>query len=459
MQGWCVENAQLSIVASDPQGFPLTITGTAGQPFSCGASCIVALPEGTGTTSFTISSTSGRTASGSLNWKYDASLPTSAVQFDGTAGANGWYVSAVTVSGIGTDTVSGMATLEVSVNGGAWQPSVILLDGVYRVQSRSTDNAGWEMLSAVQTVRVDTLKPELEMVPDQTKGGKDYFHRAVTVSLKGTDAGSGVARVEYRLDGGNWVNATSLTISTDGGHGLEGRVTDNAGNVTWKVIPVYIDTIPPVAAFVLPVPNSTAIESGTVLVGGNASDIGSGVERVELSLDQGKTWQTLPLVNEIWNYNWDTLNIPNGRYQVIARAWDIAGNVQSPVASITLVVDNQVPDKATATLPAFTDIPLTATYTSTPTPSPTTTITATPTHHIQPTQTITTTPRPTTTATPVSVSTRTEKPLLLWPTVGLIGILTALASASLTDHRPQALRMIGKTFHQIVAQKKLDAGE
>lgn len=419
----------------------------------------MALPEGTGTTSFTISSTSGRTASGSLNWKYDASLPTSTVQLNGTAGANGWYISAVTVSGIGTDTVSGMATLEVSVNGGAWQPSVILLDGVYRVQSRSTDNAGWEMLSAVQTVRVDTLKPELEMVPDQTKGGKDYFHRAVTVSLKGTDGGSGVARVEYRLDGGNWVNANSLTISTDGGHGLEGRVTDNAGNVTWKVIPVYIDTIPPVAAFVLPVPNSTVIESGTVLVGGNASDIGSGVDRVELSLDQGKTWMTLPLVNQIWNYEWNTLNIPNGRYPVIARAWDIAGNVQSPVASITVIVDNRVPDKATATLPFVTNISLTLTSTKTSTPTPTTTITTTLTPHIQPTQTMTVTPTPTATAAPVSASTPIGKPISFWPTVGLIGFLMALASASLTDRRPQALRFIGQTCNQIVVQHKLDDGE
>ena len=78
-------------------------------------------------------------------------------------------------------------------------------------------------------------------------------------------------------------------------------------------------------------------------MGGNVFDVGSGVERVELSLDQGKTWQTLPIVNEIWRYDWVTLGLPNGEYVVTARGWDIAGNVQSPGTSITLIVDNQGP--------------------------------------------------------------------------------------------------------------------
>ena len=39
------------------------------------------------------------------------------------------------------------------------------------------------------------------------------------------------------------------------------------------------------------------------------------------------------------------------------------------------------------------------------------------------------------------------------------GLLMALASVSLTDRRPQALRRMMQTFNQIVAQKKLDDGE
>jgi hypothetical protein len=420
----------------------------------------VALPEGTGTAIFTVTSTSGRSTSGSLDWKYDASLPTSAVNLNGTAGANGWYISALTVSGIGTDAVSGIAALEVSVDGGVWQPSATLPDGVYQVQSRSVDNAGWETLSAVQTVRVDTVKPGLVMLPSGTKGGGDFFRSAVTVSLTGTDAGSGVAQVEYRLDGNNWVQANSLTISTDGGHGLEGRVTDNAGNQTDGAIAVHIDTIPPVAAFIMPAPDSITTVAEAISLGGNVSDVGSGVEMVELSLDQGKTWRTLPLVNEIWRYDWVTLNIPNGRYQVIARAWDIAGNVQSPGTSVTLIVDNRPSGEKTTVVPVVTSITLTVTPTRTSTPSPTPTVTVTSTRPIQPTQTVTVAPTPTVAATLAPpVSNPVGKPLALWPVVGLIGLLMALASASLSDHRPQALRRIRQTFDQIVAQNKHGDGE
>jgi hypothetical protein len=134
-----------------------------------------------------------------------------------------------------------------------------------------------------------------------------------------------------------------LTISTDGDHGLEGRATDNAGNQTTTVTVVHIDTIPPVATFIMPSPDSTTQVQEAISLGGNVFDVGSGVERVELSLDEGKTWQTLHLVNEIWRYDWVTLGIPNGQYRVVARAWDLAGNVQTPGTSTTLIVDNRPP--------------------------------------------------------------------------------------------------------------------
>ena len=275
-------------------------------------------------------------------------------------------------------------------------------------------------------------------------------------------------------------------------------------------------------------------------MGGNVFDVGSGVERVELSLDQGKTWQTLPIVNEIWRYDWVTLGLPNGEYVVTARGWDIAGNVQSPGTSITLIVDNRGPfvdvqdrwfiwesgflherernglsvdsvnitirdpqrrwpdlvqeyspgqapklitwdrrfadgtlapageydviatardvyghqasDRGTIVVPLVIPATLTATSTLTATPSPQPTETALPTRQVQPTKMVVATAMPVASATPAPVAVAAAKPFSLWPVAGLIGMLLALSSASLTDHRPQALRRIGQTFDQIVAQ-------
>ena len=539
--GWCVQYARLILNASDPQGFAVTISGNTGSgPISCEASCVVNLPEGQGTAVFTATSASGRSASGNRAWKYDASSPTVTLQVNGTLGLNGWYVSPVALSATGTDAVSGIAGMAVSVDGGPWQPSVALADGIYTVQARTVDNAGWETLSTAQTVRVDTLKPDLNMLPAGTKGGGDYFRSAVTVSLAATDSLSGVALVEYRLDGGSWVQGNSLTILTDGDHDMEGRATDFAGNVTLHAIVVHIDTIPPVATFIMPPDGSTTTIQESVSMGGKVSDVGSGVERVELSLDQGRTWQTLPIVNEIWRYDWVTLGIPNGTYVVTARGWDIAGNVQSPGTSITLIVDNHGPfvdvqdrwfiwesgflrvrerngisvdsvsvtirdpqrrwpdvvheyapgsapkvitwdrrfadgtlapvgeydviavardvyghqasDRGTIVVPLVIPATLTATPTLTATLSPHPTETVMPTRQIQPTKTAVATPMPAASATPEPVVVAAAKPFSLWPVAGLIGMLLALTSASLTDHRPQALRRIQQTVDQIVAQ-------
>jgi hypothetical protein len=330
--------------AADPQGFSLSISGSAGiVPISCGASCIVNLPEGSGTAWFTVTSGSGRTASGSQVWKYDASLPTSAVQLDGSTGASGWYVSAVNVSGVGTDSVSGVDTVAISINGGAWQPTAALTDGIYQVRSQVVDQAGWNTLSPVQTVRVDTTKPSLTLTASGTRGSGDFFRSAVTVSLVAEDAGSGVALVEYRIDGQDWVAGSSATIATDGDHGVEGRVTDRAGNVTLSGTVVHIDTISPVATFMMPAPGSTMLAKDVMRLGGKVSDVGSGAAGVELSLDSGKTWQALTLVNEIWRYDWYTTPLSNGLYPVIARARDSAGNVQSPGTTVTILAANHPP--------------------------------------------------------------------------------------------------------------------
>ena len=56
---------------------------------------------------------------------------------------------------------------------------------------------------------------------------------------------SSVALVEYRLDGGSWVQGNSLTVLADDDQDLGSRAIDFAGNVTVRAIVVRIDAIPP----------------------------------------------------------------------------------------------------------------------------------------------------------------------------------------------------------------------
>ncbi len=530
--GWCMRGARLLLNASDPQGYSVTINGNAGSlPITCGASCQVNLPEGLGTATFTATSASGRAASGNLAWKYDASVPEAGLQLDGEAGLEGWYVSAVNVGGTGTDTVSGVASVELSVNSGLWLPIAILSDGVYQVQARVMDAAGWETLSGIQIVRVDSIAPELAMTSSGTQSGGGYFRSAVTVSLAGSDDGSGVASVDVRMDGQDWVQTDNVTITNEGDHILEGRVTDQAGNVTQQEIAVRIDTIPPFATFTIPDPDSTTVGQGMVNLSGTASDAGSGIAIVELSLDGGKTWQSLPFVNDTWRYQWNTTPLPNGAYQAMVRALDLAGNLQSLGNSVTIIAANQPPfvdvqerwiiweagslsvrenggvpldsvsitihdphgrwpdvvqeyaiqnapsnitwnrkfadgtlapsgeyevivdawdiygneasDRGVIAIPLVAAVTITSTPTMTPSPSPTSVRTAVP------TRAVVAPSLPIVLPAPTPVVEQNEKPLALWPVVGLAGLLLALASATIADARPRALARLKETIHQI----------
>jgi hypothetical protein len=94
--GWCRGNETLELTASDPQGFDVTITGDLnGVPFTCGSSCDLPLPEGTGTANYTVTSTSGRTASGLSTWQRDGTPPDLEVSLPPVDGRNGWHVSEV----------------------------------------------------------------------------------------------------------------------------------------------------------------------------------------------------------------------------------------------------------------------------------------------------------------------------------------------------------------------------
>ena len=69
-----------------------------------------------------------------------------------------------------------------------------------------------------------------------------------TTTVTGSDAspGSGVARVEYKVDSGSVVTTPAVSITTEGPHTLYTRVVDTAGNVSdWREDAIGIDkTIP-----------------------------------------------------------------------------------------------------------------------------------------------------------------------------------------------------------------------
>ena len=97
------------------------------------------------------------------------------------------------------------------------------------------------------TVLVDLSGPSIS---DDAPAG--WVNHAVTVNVTVTDALSGVAMVEYKLDKGTWQPGSSVLVkapsngSNDGVHTIAYRGTDNVGNVSESSCTVRVDTQRPI---------------------------------------------------------------------------------------------------------------------------------------------------------------------------------------------------------------------
>jgi hypothetical protein len=159
--GWCRGNEILELTASDPQGFDVAINGDLnGVPFTCGSSCSLPLPEGSGTANFTVLSTNGRSASGSSTWQRDSTPPVINLTLPPVDGRNGWYVTEVDVSATAMDAISGLYSLSGSTDEGiTWIPFPLhLTDGVHPVSAHARDVAGNEA-TVSDMISVDTVTP------------------------------------------------------------------------------------------------------------------------------------------------------------------------------------------------------------------------------------------------------------------------------------------------------------
>jgi hypothetical protein len=155
----------------------------------------------------------------------------------------------------------------------------------------------------------------------------------VTVSLTATDAGSGVATISYRVDGGAWTTFAGPFLLRDGTHLVVFHATDVAGLVEAdQSASVQIDTTPPASVATL---QGTLSDNGwfrsNVTVDLNATDLTSGVAGISYAVDNGS-----------WLVYSGPFLLTNGQHQVQFYATDNAGLVESP-NSIAIKINTIAP--------------------------------------------------------------------------------------------------------------------
>jgi hypothetical protein len=195
----------------------------------------------------------------------DTEPPTTLISLSPPApdGANGWYLSPVTVTLSAQDNEggSGVAKTEYSLdNGSSWQayslPFVVATDGTSTVLGRSTDNAGnVEDPAASAGFKIDQAAPTVNVeVPAADEAVQD----GITLAASANDATSGVGDVRlyvredtggsgtpvgheeleaaYNPTSGNWEHHFDSTQLPDGYYVILAKGTDNAGSEGWSEV-------------------------------------------------------------------------------------------------------------------------------------------------------------------------------------------------------------------------------
>ncbi|MGA5300512.1 cupredoxin domain-containing protein [Nucisporomicrobium flavum] len=268
----------------------------------------------------------------------DTTAPTVSGQVSGTRDAQGNYVGSATVTVTATDAGSGVDTVEYQVDDTGFepytQPVTVSATGDHSVQFRARDKAGNVSETGSVTFRVveppqgDTTPPS---VSGQVSGSRDAsgnYIGTATVTINASDGGSGIARIEYNVDGGAFTAYTNpVVIDDEGAHMVHFRATDVAGNTSAEQMVSFTIVAPPA-------PDTTAPETsaqvtgerdasggyvGAATVTVTATDAGSGVRSVEYALDAG-AWTP---------YTAAVVVRAAGAHTLRYRATDAAGNASA----------------------------------------------------------------------------------------------------------------------------------
>ncbi|MFG3094129.1 OmpL47-type beta-barrel domain-containing protein [Streptomyces sp. NPDC048202] len=174
----------------------------------------------------------------------DTTAPETSATVSGEKDANGDYLTMATVTVTASDTGSGVNTIEYAVGAdGAWKaytaPVMVHEVGSHTVRYRATDKAGNAAAEKSVAFKVvappaeDTTAPETSATLDGTRNANGAYVTSAKVTVNASDSASGVARIEYSLDGGPYL-AYSAAVVVDrlGFHTVAYRATDKAGNTS-----------------------------------------------------------------------------------------------------------------------------------------------------------------------------------------------------------------------------------
>jgi chitinase len=249
-------------------------------------------------------------------------------------------------------------------------------DGLYDFRAFVQNDAGGSVTSSpVSSRRIDNTAPTAGITDPGTP-----LRGTVSVSVSGTDGGSGVANVKVQRSPagtGTWTDICTDSTSpyscswdttgvSDGLYDLRAVSTDNAGNSTnSSTVPNRrVDNTAPTATMT----NPGSPITGTKSFDGTSTDGGSGVASLTFQVSPvgAGTWSDMCSdTTSPYSCSYDTSALADGQYDFRSLATDNAGNTANSTVYSGAIVDNAGPSvsvidpgqylKATVTVDATAD--------------------------------------------------------------------------------------------------------
>jgi hypothetical protein len=443
--GWFSTAVDLSATAEDATS---GVAGSVSMSFDNGATWVNGartLYDGIYDVMFRVSDHAGNIATSQMSLKIDTQPPSISLSETGRLGQNGWYVSSANVSAEVSDNLSGVASTQVRVNGGAWQEGtfVTVEEGIHTIDFQSFDSAG-NMQSTSREIRVDLTPPAYTF--DTALNGSVLTN---TVNLGGTasDETSTVQNVEFSSDGTTWHAASFAdtrwsyawvsSVFDNGEHELYLRAEDLAGNKGEPIgTRIILDNDPP---YVKLTEAWNVWESGALVVFNNVIPLKS-VKIVvhdpmlryadRVIYDEPSAPDTVT-----WDRVLGSASAPPGSYTVTVEVCDIYDLCSKGIGTIIIPV---VPTPVPSVQPPVIEIPQQWIPTIPLPPEPV--------------------PEQPIVVTAVEVPMQEDMPVVpsfpVWTIIDIGAFLLCFALLLVLDPRPSALRSLTRSLHQHIQDFK-----
>ncbi len=310
-----------------------------------------------------------------------ATISTTHPGMDGTFAAIGivGQVLTLTRTGGGTNAVAGQVAVTID---GVTNINVINSNYVIGVATSLSTGASAILSNSVNTAAFQVAPIAITDLSCASSGSAGAVWLRWT-SPTGVTAGYEARTSLANITSGNYASATIFTQSPTWVSGTVGAAqqqlvtsltpnnlyffnvealganTTNSmiSNTVYCTVPAgarsVIDSTAPTTSVTSPAMNSTVSVNEPLVIKGSSIDIGgSSVQFVEVSLDNGTTWNRADITvaedgNRLWQYTWARPSA--GSQKILVRATDWVGNTETPDVSVSITVATTVPTTTTTT--------------------------------------------------------------------------------------------------------------